>query len=99
MRYYDVITTVNTSVRGRKLPSGAQWPTNCDYGIESMSHADLKHFIAALREIAEVPPVWTTFKNSRGQVIEKCVFEWYPGAGVRCTDVVWVNKGYDYLNR
>lgn len=59
------------------------------------SWSDLKDFIQQMRSFTQVVPVWSSFTNRNGHLIEKCVFEWTPAEGVRNTEVIWINKGYE----
>lgn len=99
MRRYEVISQSSTSFGALAKQHGGTVGTLGATVRRTMSHQEVMDLIGELRQISEADARWSEFTNKRGQRIERVVFEWYVcsfGIEVRCTDVLWINKGYIY---
>jgi len=58
------------------------------------SYASAKAHIRAVGEYTGTQPVWSSFFDRRGYLVEKAAYSWTSSNGHRCTDVIWVRRGW-----
>jgi hypothetical protein len=83
---------VNTVITG--MTTDTRWGQMFMSNKVTESYASAKEHIRAMAEYTKRQPTWSSFHDRNGYLVEKAAYEWTSAYGARCTDVVWVRRGW-----